>query len=295
MEAQFSHDPTFKVDVNMVLLTFTVSDEHGKYVTGLKPADVRILEDGIPEKIVTFIEGSGPPIELIDGVNGVPGTSVFVLLDTSNRMYETLAHACDGVADFVRQLDPADSVAIYTFSRNMWRAAPLTNARNGRRADLGNVVAGDDTAVYNALLLTLRDAARVPGRKAIVLFSNGPDNASFVSPADVGTVALNEGIPIYVISTQEAANDRLTEKAFQFLTTYSGGRLYWAHTWQTQSQAFRAIHDDIRSSYSVSYYPANNPNDGFRQIRIEMASETGQRYRVRVRPGYDARLTFSRK
>ena len=75
-------------------------------------------------------------------------------------------------------------------------------------------MAGDDTALYNALLLTLRDAAKVPGRKVVIVFSNGPDNASMVAPDDVRAVAEDEGIPIYVISTSEVNKDTDFEQRF---------------------------------------------------------------------------------
>ena len=76
--------------------------------------------------------------------------------------------------DFVRGLDKADSVAVYTFSRNLSRAAELTQRAREAISGLRNAVAGDDTALYNGLLLTLRDAAKVPGRKVVIVFSNGP-------------------------------------------------------------------------------------------------------------------------
>jgi Ca-activated chloride channel homolog len=74
-------------------------------------------------------------------------------------------------------LDRTDSVAVYTFSRNLSRPAALTHDRNEAIFGLRKAVAGDDSALYNGLLLTLRDAAKVPGRKVIIVFSNGPDNA----------------------------------------------------------------------------------------------------------------------
>ena len=110
------------------------------------------------------------------------GTNVFVLFDTSNFMYRGFVYAEDAIADFVRGLDRADSVAVYTFSRNLSRAATLTRDHSEAIAGLRKSVAGDDTALYNALLLTLRDAAKVPGRKVVIVFSNGPDNASMVAP-----------------------------------------------------------------------------------------------------------------
>ena len=76
-------------------------------------------------------------------------------------------------------------------------------------------MAGDDTALYNALLLTLRDAAKVPGRKVVIVFSNGPDNASMVAPDDVRAVAEDEGIPIYVISTNEVNKDPISSGVFR--------------------------------------------------------------------------------
>jgi Ca-activated chloride channel family protein len=288
VRGQAEKEPVFRANVDMVVLTFGVTNEKNKYVGGLTPNDLTILEDGAPQRIATFSEGSRPPIRLLESPNGSAGTNVFLLFDTSNRMYQTYAYACDAIAGFARQLDPADSIALYTFSRNLWRALPLTQDHSQTRSGLSSAVAGAETALYNAVLLTLRDAARVPGRKAVVVFSNGPDTASIVRPDDVGAVAANEGIPIYVLSTQEASKDRLTSKAFEFLTTHSGGKLYWASNWQKQAEAFASIHQDIGSSYTVSYYPASNANTGFRHIQIEVRSEAGRKYHVRVRPGYDA-------
>src|SRR6202041_2148400 len=122
------------------------------------------------------------------------------------------------IADFVRGLDRADSVAVYTFSRNLSRAAALTHDRAEAISGLRKAVAGDDTALYNGLLLALRDAAKVPVRKVVIVFSNGPDNASMVAPDDVRTVAEDEGIPIYVISTNDANKDPIPRAVFKGLS-----------------------------------------------------------------------------
>src|SRR5436309_7504637 len=60
------------------------------------------------------------------------------------------------------------------------------------------------TTLFRSLLMTLKDAAQFSGRKVVVVFSNGPDNASMVAPEDVRELAQSEGIPIYMISTREA-------------------------------------------------------------------------------------------
>jgi VWFA-related protein len=295
----------FRVKVDMVVLSYQVTDSKNHYINGLKPTDFRIYEDGILQKISTFAEGAKAPLAvnddgttrpLLEGPkDGLPGmdrpdafvgTNVFVLFDTSNFMYKGFVYAEDAIADFVRGLDRADSVAVYTFSRNLSRAASLTREHSEAITGLRKSVAGDDTALYNALLLTLRDAAKVPGRKVIIVFSNGPDNASMLAPADVSAVAEDEGIPIYVISTSEVNKDPISSNEFRKLSQRTGGKAYWAKTWQKQVEAFEAIREDIGNSYTVTYYPATNSNEGFRKISIEIASDVGRKYRVSVRPGY---------
>lgn len=277
--------PRYRVDVNLVGLTFTVMDGKGHPVHGLRPADIRIAEDGIPQKVAAFAEGSSASDQAIPGIP--QGTSIFILFDTSDRMYRSIPYVCDAIAEFLRKLDPADAAAMYTFSRNLSRAAPLTRDRLLVRAALAqNVSAGDDTALFNCLLLTLRDAAKVPGRKAVVVFSNGPDNMSMLSPEDVGVVAEDEGIPVYVISTLDPGKDRLTASTLERLTTRTGGRLFLANRWQAVTEDFIAIHEEIAASYTAFYYPQANTNEGFRKITVEVASPNGKRYTIRTRPGY---------
>ena len=306
--------PVFRVKVDMVVLSFTVTDSKNKYINGLKPSDFRISEDGITQKIATFAEGNRPALQVNDdgstkpliasgdGGTGKPGldpradafsgTSVFVLFDTSNFMYRGFVYAEDAISDFVRGLDRADSVAIYTFSRNLSRPGPLTKDRAEAIMGLRKAVAGDETALYNTLLLTLRDAAKVPGRKVVIVFSNGPDNASMIAPDDVRAVAEDEGIPIYVISTNEVNKDAISSGVFKRITARTGGKAYWAKTWQKQVEAFESIREDLGNSYTVTYYPQPNPNEGFRKISVEIPSDAGRKWRVHSRPGYRPRSSF---
>lgn len=304
--------PTFRVKVDMVVLSFTVTDSKGHYINGLKPGDFRLAEDGIAQKINTFGEGNKPPVQVLENGTTRPvvasvdtsatpadgsapaevrsdsfvGTNVFVLFDTSNYMYRGFVYASDAIADFVRGLDKSDSVAVYTFSRNLSRPAPLTHDRNDAIFGLRKAVAGDDAALYNGLLLTLRDAAKVPGRKVIIVFSNGPDNASLIAPDDVRAVAEDDGIPIYVISTNDVTKDPMSSNVFKRISTRTGGKAYFAKTWQKQVEAFESIREDLGNSYTITYYPQPNPNEGFRKINVEIVSDVGKKYRVRARPGY---------
>jgi len=311
LRAQDGQRPVFKVKVDMVVLSFQVTDSKNHYINGLKPTDFRIFEDGILQKVSTFAEGAKAPLAVgedgstrpllegqkealpgMDRPDAFVGTNVFVLFDTSNFMYRGFVYAEDAIADFVRGLDRADSVAVYTFSRNLSRAASLTHEHSEAIAGLRKSVAGDDTALYNALLLALRDAAKVPGRKVVIVFSNGPDNASMVAPDDVRAVAEDEGIPIYVISTSEVNKDPVSSGVFRRIAQRTGGKAYWAKTWQKQVEAFEDIREDLGNSYTVTYYPQANPNDGFRKIAVEIVSDPGKKWRIRSRPGYRPSRVF---
>jgi VWFA-related protein len=276
----------------MVELPFSVTDGNGKSVSGLTPADIQILENGAPQKIAAFFEGN--TMVLSNGDGAAAGASVFVLFDTSNAMYSVFPYVHDAVAEFMRRLDPADAVALYTFSRNLSRVGRLTPDRRLARASLDNVVAGDDTALFNAVLLTLRDAAQVPGRKAVVVFSNGQDNASMIGPDDVSRVAENEGIPVYIVSTLHAAKDPQLASALETLTARSGGKLYWAPRWQDQAGAFESVRRDLHTSYTAYYYPAPGSGPGYRHIEVKIINSGGAKWHVRARAGYEVRPDLSK-
>ena len=299
----------FRVEVDLVVLNVTVTDRRGRYINDLRPDQFRIYEDGIPQDVSSFGEGNAAPVRIAELQNrmslqpsDIPtpapaaidesfaGTNVFILFDTSNFMYRTFVYAEDAIADFIRGLDEADSVAMYGFSRNLTRHANLTSSRLDALRGLRSSVAGDQTALYNALLLTLRDASEVPGRKVVIVFSNGPDNASTVGPDDVGSIAEDEGIPIYVISTKELNRDAVSSNAFRRITSRTGGRAFFAKTWQRQSEAFVSIKDELESSYTLTYYPQNNPNPGWRNIEVELIGDALKRFRIRTRNGYRPKI-----
>jgi VWFA-related protein len=306
----------FSVDVDLVVLNIAVTDRRGNYVTNLTPKDFRVLEDGIQQQLATFGSGNTAPVQVttletrevlrpgeeekteparleesLPVGDAFAGANVFILFDTSNFMYRSFVYAEDAIADFIRGLDQADSVAVYGFSRNLTRHAGLTDNRLDAIKGLRRSVAGDETALYNALLLTLRDAAKVSGRKVVIVFSNGPDTASTVGPDDVGAIAEDEGIPIYVISTKELNKDPISSNAFRRITARTGGRAYFAKTWQRQSEAFVNIRDELASSYTLTYYPQPNPNRSWRNIEVSLVgSEDMKRYRIRTRNGYRPKL-----
>ncbi|MGH9446799.1 MAG: VWA domain-containing protein, partial [Terriglobia bacterium] len=221
---------------------------------------------------------------------GVPGLkaghNVFILFDTSNYMYRGFVFAQDAIAEFVRSLNPLDRVAFYSYSRDFSRDSLLTSNRLVVLRGVRTTVAGDDAALYDGLLLTLKDAARFSGRKVVVVFSNGPDNASVVAPEDVLELAQSEGIPIYMISTRQAKLDPISTAVFQRVSAATGGKAYFAKNWEDQQKAFASVRDDLAHLYSLSYYPQPNSNQGWRKITVKLAGVQLKKYHIRTRTGY---------
>ena len=299
-----------RVSVVLVQLNVAVTDNKGNYISGLKPEDFLITEDKIAEKPATFEEGNGPTHKLVD-VNSpdgksltqisadVPGeqaaidpdkrfagANVFILFDTSNYMYRGFVFAQDAIADFIRSLEGVSKIALYSYSRDLSKVATLTPDRSQVLRGVRTTVAGDDAALYNGLLMTVKDAAPLTGRKAIVVFSNGPDNASLVPPEDVAELAQSTGTIIYMISTQAAESEPVSTAVFERMSKATGGKAYFSKDWQSEKQAFASIRDDLAHLYAISYYPQPNPNRGWRAITVKLVGEGQKKYHIRTRNGY---------
>jgi Ca-activated chloride channel homolog len=302
-------ESSLHVVVNMVQLSVAVTDKNGDYVTGLHPEDFIITEDGINEKMATFAEGYAPAhnvgsgseatTEAADAPKGagpneapptfqslIAGANVFVLFDTSNYMYRDFVFAEDAISEFIRSLETADKIAFYSYSRDLSRAATLTSDRTEVLRGVRSAVAGDSAALYNALLLTVKDAAQYTGRRVVVVFSNGPDNSSVVPPEDVAEMAQSAGISVYMISTQEAKLEPISTAVFERMTAATGGMAYFAKSWRDERRAFSSIRSDLAHLYSLSYYPKANPNTGWRAITVKLVGDNAKKYKVRTRNGY---------
>jgi VWFA-related protein len=230
--------------------------------------------------------GSSGGSDSLDAAKRFAGANVFILFDTSNYMYRGFVFAQDAIADFIRSLEGVSKVALYSYSRDLSKVTALTPDRAQVLRGVRNTVAGDDAALYNGLLMTVKDAAPLTGRKAIVVFSNGPDNASLVPPEDVAELAQSTGTIIYMISTQQAESEPVSTAVFERMSKATGGKAYFSKGWQDEKQAFASIRDDLANLYTISYYPAQNPNHGWRSISVKLVGKNLQKYRIRTRAGY---------
>ena len=319
-------DATSRIYVSVVLvqLNVAVTDDKGNYVTGLRPEDFEITEDKIPERLATFEEGNSPTLRLLDSagqptretiiestvsttpatpgqpaattttklpsgaslIGSTTGSNVFILFDTSNYMYRGFVFAQDSIADFVRSLEGEGKVALYSYSRDLDRVSNLTDDRSQVLRAVRSTVAGDDAALYNCLLLTVKDAAQLTGKKAIVVFSNGPDNASLVPPEDVAELAQSTGTIIYMISTRQAEAEPVSGAVFERMSKATGGKAYFSRSWRDEKQAFASIREDLAHLYTLTYYPAPNKNPGWRNISVKLVGKNLQKYHIRTRDGY---------
>jgi VWFA-related protein len=307
--AAAQNNSSIHVDVVLVQLNVAVTDRKGNYVTGLRPEDFAIVEDKIPETPASFEEGKDAahlsstagtvpaddrPLSKSDADGGListsgsrfAGSNVFVLFDTSNYMYSGFVFAQDAIADFVRSLEGVSKVALYSYSRNLSRVSTLTPDRSQILRAVRSTVAGDDAALYNSLLLTVKDAAPLTGRKAIVVFSNGPDNASLVPPEDIAELAQSTGTIIYMISTRLAEAEPISAAVFERMSKATGGKAYFSKDWKDEKNAFASIRDDLAHLYALSYYPQPNPNRGWRNITVKLVGKDLQKYHIRTRAGY---------
>lgn len=306
-----------RVNVVLVELNVAVTDSKGNYVPGLRREDFVVKEDNIPEKISNFEESNesaqksiesaqrGQPEGTADAakasepdppaaehtlagvtIPGLTGANVFILFDTSNYMYRSFVFAQDAITEFVRSLPDANRIAFYSYSRDLSRAASLTADRFRVVNGVRSTVAGDDAALYNSLLLTVKDAAPLRGRKAIVVFSNGPDNASSIPPEDVAELAQSTGTIIYIVSTREARTEPVSSAAFERMSKATGGKAYFAGNWRQERDAFSSIKNDLTHLYTLSYYPQPNPNHGWRSIKVQLTGKSLEKYHLRTRDGY---------
>jgi Ca-activated chloride channel homolog len=298
-----------RVDVDLVQMNVAVTDKKGQYVTNLRPEDFQIVEDGVQQQMATFEEGNEAPRNLLASASSPAGpktgpiqtsqlpeapesqdpfvgASVFILFDSSDYMYKDFAFAQDAMVSFVRTLDSVDRVAFYSYSRDFSRSVALTDDRLKVLRGMHTVAAGDDAALYGAMLLTLQDASHYPGRKVMVVFSHGPDNASMVSPEEVGELAQSEGVPIYMVSTRATKLDPISTTVFERMSATTGGEAYFAKNWQDEQVVFKSIREDLAHIYTLSYYPRPNPNRGWRTIKVKLVGGKLKSLNIRTRNGY---------
>jgi Ca-activated chloride channel family protein len=285
-----------RVAVSLVTVPVVATDRDGKYITGLRLEDFHIFENGVQQKVDRLIPASDP-------------FHVALMLDSSGSTHFKFADIQIAAQAFVDSLRPQDRIMVVSFDAEMRVHTGLTDDRARlRRAILETQSSSEGTRLYDALDRVLEaHLEALPGRKAIVLFSDGVDNGSMtgdsgstrskIEKSDVVLYAIQydtrkDGIPdrfsVPLPQGYESFNTLYSRavKYFGNLTNRSGGRLFHAETIAGLNEAFSQIASELPLQYTLCYYPVKPAKDGsFRKIRVTV-DRPG--VKVRARAGYRA-------
>ncbi len=275
--------PTFATAVEVVSLNLVVTDTGGRQVQGLSPDDITLLEDGVPQPISLFAQEEWP-------------IRLQVLLDASGSMSLTLPVAKRAAQRLLRTLGPADEAEVAQFTRSLTVLQESTGDRAALDRAIDAVTPGGDTALYNALYITLKDQARSRNademqRRAIVVLSDGEDTASMVDDEQLLDLARRAGVVIYAIGllTPPVLGHPAPTVPTYVLTSLAretGGRAYFPRSLAELDGAYDRIASELRTLYGIGYVPLNPSADGgFRRIAIRSRQGNLQ---VRHRSGYYA-------
>lgn len=288
--------PVIKTEVSLVNLFATVRDKNKRIVTDLKQDDFKVFEDGHEERISFFSKEMQLPITL------------GLLLDTSGSEQFMLGAIQDAGARFVhRVLRKGDEAMVMSFDTDVDLLADFTDDRsiidraiNKARINTpqGGYIAGNPgpvggqnitgTALYDAIYLACSEKLNgEAGRKAIVIVTDAQDEGSKVKLEDAIEAAQRTDTVIHVLHVADRRNfgggrPDIAHK----LADETGGRMISVSSEKHLEEAFDQISEELRSQYTLGYYPTNTAKDGrFRKIRVETDKTD---FKVLARRGYYA-------
>jgi len=270
------------VDVDRVNVLVTVSDGKGRFIRNLNRGDFSVYEDDLPQGISNFSTETNLPL------------NVAFLIDSSGSVRDKLRFEKQAAARFFSSaLRPGkDKALVMSFDTKTALLQNYTDNAASLSDSLQKIIAGGSTSLYDAVLeAAVHRLAGEPGRRVIVILSDGLDNSSHISLSKTIEAAQKNDVTIYAVSTNgfetTDPHDRKAGDAnLDELAKETGGRALFPSKMEDLSRAFSRVCDELRSQYSLAYGPTNAKRDGtYRTIRVVAA---GKRYKVRCRHGYYA-------
>ena len=295
---------SLRVETWYVLLPVMALDRDGKYLPGLKASDFEVSEDGVKQEITDFGDAELP-------------IHVVLMLDVSGSTRFKLEDIQGAALNFVAQLRAQDRVMVVSFDEQVRVDAEFTNERETLMRAILRTRSGGGTRLVDAMDLALTERLnKIQGRKAIVVFTDGVDNSSWLTNWEGLTARLEESdVLVYPVrydtlsemTNSPNGNNNVTNNNVRFinlgggdkkeyeravqnlkdLAVHSGGRYHEVSTMNDTKQAFANIADELRRYYWLGYYPANTARDGrYRKIRVTASHpEAALRTRAGYRPG----------
>jgi Ca-activated chloride channel family protein len=259
------------VDVDVVQVTAVVTDDHRKFVTGLKQSDFKVSEDGVQQKLSSFSD-EHTALELITAI------------DVSSSVTDALPGMKTAATRFVAALEPSDQVTVLGFNDNIFTLAKRSTDQVVRERAIGRLRSWGGTALYDAIVQGIDLLGRQQGRRAIVLFTDGKDeNSHAPMETAIAQVEASDAM-IYPVGQGRAVNEKDLQKLLQRIATTSGGRAFFTREPSKLDEVFSEILDDLHHQYLLSYPAPDDQRDGkWHKITVVAA---GGKYRVRARQGY---------
>src|ERR1700683_4892919 len=280
-QAPSQPETTLKVDVKLVNVYVTVTDDHGAPVGGLKRENFVVQEDGREQKISVFDKESAVPL------------SIALAIDTSLSTRHDLPLEQASAKRFARAiLRPVDALSVYGFSETVSQATGYTAELKPIDEGIDHIRLGAATALFDAVYVTSRSLDKRQGRKVIVLITDGGDTISRVDYKEAVRAAEEAEAIVYSIIVvpieNSAGRETGGEHALIQLSEDTGGKYYYATSMSQLDDAFRKISDELRTQYLLAYYPSQRvSNSQFRRIQVAITGPTeAAAYHVRNRAGY---------
>jgi Ca-activated chloride channel homolog len=272
---------TIAVDVDLVVFNVTVTDNKGRYVAGLKTSDFRLSEEGRLQDIKLFRAEDIP-------------ASVGLILDNSGSMRARRAAVTTAALDFVGESNPDDEMFVVNFNERVYlalpREIPFTSDPAKIRSALLQTAPMGLTALYDALAIGIEHLkSGTRDRKALVVLSDGGDNASRRKLEDVLKMAQQSSATIYTIGIYDQSDPDRNPGVLRKIAQVTGGRAYFPDSADDLGQVWNDIAGGIRSQYTIGYTSSNATRDGaFRKVKILASRNGGRSLRVTTREGFVA-------
>lgn len=253
-----------EVDVNLVELHAVVTDKSGAPVDDLTAEDFKISYDGKTYPAANFAYADDVPLVL------------GLLVDTSGSMSLLMHDTRRAAAKFLGQtVKTRDQAFLADFDLQPRLVHPVTDDLPSLLRSLGKLNADGATAMYDAVVFSLLQFEQRPGRRALVVLTDGDDLESRYGPKHCAEMARNLGVPVYVIGLGALDTLRRTfsKRDLRRLTDETGGRLYFVNTFEELAQAYAQINAELRSQYSLGFYAADDLTQGERsKVKVQVPS-----------------------
>jgi Ca-activated chloride channel family protein len=258
------------VDVDVVQVTVTVTDDRGRYVKGLPRSAFQVYEDGVAQPISHFY-GDDAPLELV------------VALDLSTSIGPALPGMKRAVIACLSTLSAHHRVTLLGFNDDVFTLLPRTAEAAARERIVNTLSAWGMTALYEAVIEGVTMLGSRPGRKAMIVFTDGEDQGSHVTLKDVEQTLHSSDLILYMIGQGQGMASQPLTQLMDRLSIPTGGRTVSTTSIEKLQNAFDDLFDEMSHQYVLGYQaPSGASDDRWREIEVKVDGG----YKVRARQGY---------